>query len=173
MQAGSLHVNVFQSAAIYCDRLSGDDTATRTIAFVCDRLPTRGCFPVVLKPQKPWTWPRLAIDMDKQAFAKFYSKEVNRLQWWQPTGLKTTKQMPTILSVPLALADFLVAEQRTPWELYKEVHRLVQSPETGVEASMMELVCLWTMAASQLNDGNRSPLSMDVDPVLSFDPLFL
>ena len=114
-------MNVFHSAAIYCDPLSGDDAATQTITFVGDRMPTRGYFPVVLKPEKSWTWPKVAINMNTQAFSEFYGVRGNRLHWWQLSGLKATRQLPTILYIPLALADFLVVAQHTPWELHTEV----------------------------------------------------
>lgn len=81
--------------------------------------------------------------------------------------------VPTIMSIPLALADFLVSARCMPWELHQEVQRLVQTPENMVAVAMTELVCLWAMAAAQLNDGNPSIISMDLDPAQSSNPLFL
>jgi hypothetical protein len=113
MQPGSFHVHVLCSAAIYCDLFSGDDAIACTIAFVGDHKPAWGCFPVVLKPEKPWTWPTIALEMDSQALQEFYGKDNNRLCWWQPEGIKTGTQVTIMLLIPLALANFLVALPRT------------------------------------------------------------
>ena len=112
----------------------------RTIAFVGDRTPTRGCFPVSLKPEKPWAWPTVNVDEDVHAFAEFYASTSNQKRWWQPTGLRSAKQVPTVLYVPFGLAEFMLITPRTPWELFSEATRMIQSADNELEEGADELV---------------------------------
>jgi hypothetical protein len=126
-----------------------------------------------LRPEKPWNWQSINICCDDGKFAVHYEDHADKHGWYQPDGLRATQQLPTILFVPTLLAQFLVEEQRTPWDLFSEVQRLVALPEGPIGAEDAELVKLWAMGAAHSADGSRSLLSMELEPVLSFDPIFL
>lgn len=172
MQPGNHNVNVFHSAGVYFDPTRGDEAAPKTIAFVGDRSPGQGCIPVALKPEKPWSWPTVSFSCDEDEFTVFTNDNANKNAWYQPEGLKTTRQLPIVLFVPTLVAPFLSTIQRTPGELYSEVQRLIAAEDNPIGQEEAELVKLWAMAAAQSTDGSKSILSMDLEPVLSFDPNF-
>jgi hypothetical protein len=142
------------------------------VAFVGDRSPAQGCIPVSLKPEKPWNWQSVSINCDEADFAAFHKDKANRNRWYQPDGLKISQQLPTVLFVPTLLAKFLVDQQRTPWELFSEVKRLSSSPNYPIGDNETKLVPLWALGAVHTSDGNKSMLSMELKPVLTFDPMF-
>jgi hypothetical protein len=172
MQPGNRLVNIFHSAAVYFDPTRGDDAAPKTIAFVGNRSPGQGCIPVALKPEKPWSWPNVSFNGNEAEFATFHEDAANKNAWYQPEGLKLNRQLPIILFVPTLLAPFLANQQRTPWDLYSEVTCLTSSGDNPIGRAEAELVTLWAMAAAHTTDGNKSILSMELEPVLSFDPTF-
>ena len=67
-----------------------------------------------LKPEKPWNWPCISISCDEAEFTAFYGEAANRHAWYQPDGLKTNQQLPTILFIPTLLAPFLTGQHCTP-----------------------------------------------------------
>jgi len=142
------------------------------VAFVGDRSPAQGCIPVSLKPEKPWDWQGVSINCDEADFAAFHEDEADRNRWYQPDVLKTSQQLPTVLFVPTLLAKFLVDQQRTPWELFSEVKRLSSSPDYPIGDDEAELVRLWALGAAHTSDRNKSMLSMELKPVLTFVPTF-
>jgi len=172
MQPGNRHVNVFPSAAVYFDPTRGDDAAPKTIAFVGDRSPGQGCIPVTLKPEKPWNWPNVSFSCEEAEFASFHKETANRNVWYQPEGLKTTRQLPIVLFILILLAPFLSNRQCTPWDLFSEVKRIISSTDNPIGEDEAELVRLWAMAAAQTADSSKSILSMELKPVLSFDATF-
>ena len=172
MQPGNRYVNIFHSADVYFDPTRGNEAAPKTIAFVGDHSPAQGCIPVCLKPEKPWNWPSVSISCKEADFATFREEAANRHTWYQPNGLKTSRQLPTILFIPTLLAPFLAGQQRMPWDLFSEVKCLTSSPDNPIGPNKAELVQLWAMAAAQTADGSKSLLSMELEPVLTFDATF-
>jgi hypothetical protein len=172
MQPGNRFVNIFHSAAVFFDPLAGDDATLKTVAFIGDRLPGQGCIPVALKPEKPWSWPGINMGTDEADFAAFHAEPSSQVKWYHPEGLRQTKQVPTALLLPTLLANFVITKPRMPWEVYKEAQRLETSGEYPITAEDTELVKAWAMGAAHSTDGAKSVLSMDIEPILSFDPTF-
>ena len=50
--------------------------------------------------------------------------------------------------IPTLLADFLVANQQTPWEVYQEATRLGSIEDSLVSAEDTALVRAWAMGAA-------------------------
>jgi hypothetical protein len=127
---------------------------------------------ICLKLEKPWNWPSISISCEEADFTAFHKEAANRHTWYQPNGLKTSRQLPTILFIPAFLAPFLAGQQCTPWDLFSEVKRLTSSPDNPIGPNEAKLVWLWAMAAAQTADGSKSLLSMELEPVLMFDATF-
>ena len=107
MQPGNRFVNVFNSVAVYFDPTTGEDAAMKTVAFVGEQSLEQGYIPVALKPAKQWNWPSLTIGTDEEDFASFHENVINATRWYQPGGLKTTRQLQTVLCVPILLSEIL------------------------------------------------------------------
>ena len=118
MLEGEPDLKVFHLIVKYNNMFMAKGMRGQVIAFLGDR-PETGRPMMVTFKDKPWTWPLVKYCMDTVLLETFYSVEQNQGTLLQVpiTGQLEEKMLPRLVTIPLCMVEWVVAESRTPNDL--------------------------------------------------------
>ncbi len=116
MKPGSAFATVLHSPMKFvamCD--ATQHLQGKFVAFVGDRSARKGPTPIVLPPQKTWSWETRMVSTNAVALAAYYEEDPShREKLWTPdqatSGEWTPVKTPLLLAVPLVLFQAMIAE---------------------------------------------------------------
>jgi len=91
------------------------------------------------------------VALDETEAASPYQQAADKKVCWI-TPNDTNRQpvwAPQMVFLPSVLAEFVLKDQRTPWELRVELKRLVANESSGIDVSDCEVLLEWLLVASQ------------------------
>ena len=171
MVPGSAHVHLLHSVAKFFGGAMGGPAEVRgkVLGFLGDDDEYGPPDLVMPQPQKAWSWAKVNWVADGVPFAAFHADPVTRGQLWAPASMPDTEELPRLLYLPTALADWAAQEPRTPFELREELTRRMTANGSQVKAAEGRLALDWCLAAGQSAGQDSSILALDCTGVKAVD----
>ena len=111
-------------------------------------------FLVELPVQKAWDWVKVKYCDDLEAWKNFETASVqNRLSLFRSTGDMAEEEVPYMFVLPPRVALMAIKKECTCLELYLEVLRMEQDPESQIGPEHTELLKKCLMAGGQSQGG--------------------
>jgi hypothetical protein len=147
------------------------------VAFVGDRSARKDPTPIVLPPQKTWSWETRMVSTNTVALAAYYEEDPScRGKLWMPDQATSGEWTPVKASLLLAVPLVLFQAMRTKGKplMPHEFHGLttaIISASTNPEKARTDwdLILAWCILAAHQNTYGNSHLSLAVEAVTEGD----
>ncbi len=147
------------------------------VAFVGDRSARKDPTPIVLPPQKLWSWETRTVSTNAMALAAYYEEDTScRGELWMPDqatfGEWMPMKAPLLLAVPLVLFQAMRAKGKPlmPHEIHGLTTAIINASTDPEKAHMdWDLILAWCILVAQQNTYGNSNLSLAVEAVREGD----
>jgi hypothetical protein len=144
-------LQVIHSIGKFFDRRAGQEINNSVIGFVGERTKFWDPHPVILPVRNAWAWSTVMVDLGETEADNFYQQASEKRGCWVVNNDTNRQQVwvPRMVFLPTPLAEFMLKERRTPWELQVELKRLAAATDSGVDKPECEVLLEWLLVASQ------------------------
>ncbi len=139
------------------------------VAFVRDCSARKDPTPIVLPPQKTWSWETRTVSTNAVALAAYYEEDPSRRG---KSGEWTPVKAPLLLAVPLVLFQAMRTKGKPlmPHEIHGLTNAIINASADPEKARTdWDLILAWCILAAQQNTYGNSHLSLAVEAITEGD----